>query len=182
MEFLIEVVSMLFRIVGALAIIGGSIGLGMYYSAKESFRAKELTEFKKALLILSSEIEYMRSPLTIACTNIAKRTAANISYLFTEFSESLASNEGETAYQLWVSAIDSIKEKSFLTPEDWDVVESFGKTLGYLDMNMQINAINYAVNYIDNKTSELQLQSSKNKRMYRSLGVIGGMLVTVVLW
>ena len=173
---------MLFRFIGALAVIGGCVGLGMYYAARENFRTRELQEFKKALLILSSEIEYMRSPLAVACANIAKRTESVIGTLFAKFSQTLTSGEGETAYQLWVSAAELVKEKSFMVAEDWDIIDGFGKTLGYLDKNMQQNAIEYAVNYIDDKSAELQLQAGKNKRMYRSLGVIGGLLMTVVLW
>ena len=173
---------MLLRIAGAVAVIGGCVGLGMYYAAKENYRMGELMEFKKALLILSSEIEYMRAPLAVACANIAKRTHAVVGNLFSYFAESLVAGEGETAYQLWISAVESVKEKSYMAADDWDVVEGFGKTLGYLDKNMQQNAIEYTMNYIDSKTTELQLQGDKNKRMYRSLGIIAGLLVTVVLW
>jgi len=173
---------MLLRIIGALAVVGGCAGLGMYYAARENFRINELAEFKKALLILSSEIEHLRSPLAIACANIAKRTSAVTEQLFENFSRSLATGEGETAYQLWLSAADAVREQSYLATEDWDVLEGFGKTLGYLDKNMQKNAIEYTIGYINDKTTELQLQGGKNKRMYRSLGIIAGLLVTVVLW
>jgi len=173
---------MLLRLAGALAVIGGCIGLGLYYAAKESYRTSELLEFKKALLILSSEIEYKRSPLAVACQNIAKRTNSVVGNLFSIFSESLTTGESETAYRLWVSAAESVKEASHMHNEDWDIIEGFGKTLGYLDKNMQQNAIDYAINYIDEKSAELHLQGDKNKRMYRSLGVISGLLVTVVLW
>ena len=173
---------MFLRLVGALAVMAGCVGLGLYYAAKESFRAGELMEFKKALLILSSEIEYMRSPLAVACANIAKRTGTVTSELFAYFSELLTSGEGETAYQFWVKAVDSAREKSFLSAEDWDIIESFGKTLGYLDKNLQQSAIDYAVSYIDEKANSLQVQNEKNKRMYRSLGAIAGLLITVVLW
>jgi len=173
---------MLLRIVGALAVMLGCAGLGIYYSSKEGFRVYELQELKKALLILSSEIEYMRAPLNIACANIAKRTESTIGTLFSTFAELLANNEGETAYQLWGVATDGIKKKTFMALEDLSVIDGFGKTLGYLDKHMQQNAINYAVNYIDEKVTALQTQGDKNKRMYRSLGVICGLLITVVLW
>ncbi|MCL2285422.1 MAG: stage III sporulation protein AB [Firmicutes bacterium] len=173
---------MLLRIAGALAVILGCAGLGFYYSSKEGFRINELQEFKKALLILSSEIEYMRAPLNIACANIAKRTELTISTLFSQFAQLLADSEGETAYQLWATAMESLKSSTFLAHEDLSVADGFGKTLGYLDKNMQQNAINHAINYIDEKTAALQTQGDKNKRMYRSLGVICGLLITVVLW
>jgi len=173
---------MVFRIVGALAVMLGSVGLGLYYAAKEGFRVQDLSEFKKALLILSSEIEYMRSPLAVACANISKRTSLGAARLFEHFSAALTDGDGETAYQLWLASMEAVKDKSFLADEDWAVVEGFGKTLGYLDKQMQQNAITYAVSYIDEKTASLQIKADKNKKMYRSLGVIGGLMITVVLW
>ena len=173
---------MLLRVVGAAAVMIGSVGLGLYYAAKEGFRVQDLLEFKKALLILSSEIEYMRSPLAVACANIAKRTDFGAQRLFEHFSNALSSGEGETAYQLWITSMEVTKEKAFLAQEDWAVIEGFGKTLGYLDKHMQQNAITYAVSYIDEKAATIQAQSDKNKRMYRSLGVIGGLLITIILW
>ena len=173
---------MLLRIIGALAVMVGCGGLGLYFSAREGFRVQELQEFKKALLILSSEIEYMRTPLAAACANIAQRTDLTVKNLFKGFADLITSSEGESAYQMWMTSMEGIKGKSFMAEEDLTVMEGFGKTLGYLDKEMQKNAIDYAVNYIDEKSTELLTQSSKNKRMYRSLGIIGGLLITVTLW
>ena len=169
-------------IAGAMALIASCAALGFYLAAQEGFRVHDLQEFKKALMILSSEIEHLRAPLPIACTNIAKRTKEPVGPLFAQFSQLLTENEGETAYQLWMQAIERQKKRSHLAAEDWDVMEGFGKTLGYLDKQMQQSAIAYAVEYIDEKTTTLQTQSDKNKRMYRSLGIIGGLLVAVLLW
>jgi len=173
---------MFFRAIGAVAVVGGCVGLGLYYAAKESFRANELLEFKKAMQMLSSEIEYMRSPLAVACANISARTGAATSNLFSTFAQSLTDGEGETAYQLWLQSAEKTRPDSFLAKEDWDVLEGFGKTLGYLDKNMQQNAIDHTINYINQKTTALQLQSEKNTKMYHSLGIIAGLLLTVVLW
>ena len=173
---------MLLRIIGSLAVLAGCTGLGLYFSSKDGFRIGELLEFKKALLILSSEIEYMRTPLNTACGNIARRVALTAQTMFQRFAELLALSEGETAYQLWATSLNGIREKSFIAPEDYDVLDGFGKTLGYLDKQLQQNAINFAVNYIDEKVAALQTAGDKSKRMYRSLGVICGLLITVVLW
>ena len=173
---------MFLRIIGTMLVMTGSVGIGMYLSAKEGFRVQDLLEFKKALLILSSEIEYMRSTLSEACANISKRTSLGVSAIFGRFSRLLVEGEGETAYQLWLTAMDECKDKAFLADEDRTVLEDFGKTLGYLDKQMQKNAIEFAVTYIDEKSASLAAASDKNKRMYRSLGVIGGLLLTVVLW
>jgi len=169
-------------IAGAVALIASCAALGFYMAAQEGFRVHDLQEFKKALMILSSEIEHLRAPLPIACANIAKRTKEPVSNLFSHFSQLLTENEGETAYQLWVQALEKQKNRTHLAEEDWEIIEGFGKTLGYLDKQMQQSAITYAVEYIDEKTNSLQVQSDKNKRMYRSLGIIGGLFLAVLLW
>ena len=169
-------------IAGALALIVSCGALGFYFAALEGFRIRDLQEFKKALMILSSEIEHMRAPLPMACANIAKRTREPVSSLFLNFSALLADNVGETAYQLWTAALDQQKKRAYLAAEDWDVIEGFGKTLGYLDKQMQQSAITATVEYINEKTTSLQTQSEKSRRMYRSLGFIGGLLLVVVLW
>jgi stage III sporulation protein AB len=173
---------MLMRLIGAAAVVSGAAALGFFYAAQEKHRAQDLLELKKALLILSSEIEYMRTPLPAASVNIGKRSERWVGLLFERFGELLAENKGETAYQLWVQVIAEVKGKANLADEDWTVVEGFGKTLGYLDKQMQQNAISYVVDYIDEKAASLHLQADKNKKMYRSLGVIGGLLLAVVLW
>ena len=173
---------MILRFVAAISVMVGCGGLGLYYAAREGFRINELQELKKSLLILSSEIEYMRAPLNVACSSIAKRTEGAVSTLFRIFAETISKNNGETAYQAWVSSLSAIKEKSFLAEEDIGMLDGFGKTLGYLDKQMQQSAIDYTINYIDEKVTTLHAQNNKNKRMYRSLGVIAGLLITVVLW
>jgi len=169
-------------IAGAIALVASCTALGFYYAAKEGFRVQDLQEIKKALMILSSEIEHLRAPLPIACANIAKRIKEPISGIFAQFSKLLSENEGETAYRLWSQALEDHKKPAYLATEDWDVLEGFGKTLGYLDKQMQQSAITVTVDYINEKTASLQAHSDKNRRMYRSLGVIGGLLLVVLLW
>jgi len=171
------------RVIGMILTLVASGALGFYIASLGKFRQQELLEFKKALLILKSEIEYIAAPLPEAIANIAGRTTSPVSNIFKQFAESLKNNpEGETAYRLWVTAIAEHKSKSFLKSADWEALESFGKTLGYLDKQMQSDSIKFTIEYIDTEVAELQTSNEKNQRMYRSLGLIGGVLLLVVFW
>jgi len=170
------------RLFGILLVMAGCVGIGFFCSAREASRVQDLQEFKKALLILLAEIDYMRSTLAVACANIAKRVAPGVGAVFTHYSALLEESTGETAYQLWLDALNAHADRLFIAPEDKLVLEDFGKTLGYLDKGMQKNAIECTVAYIDEKTTALSARADKNKRMYHSLGVIGGLLIIVVLW
>ena len=181
-DFYREVVTIITRILGTIFIMAGSIGLGLYFSARESLRIKELLEVKKALLILWSEIEFLSTPLATACENIAHRTENTVAKLFENFSARLGLGEGGTAYTHWAQSLDYVAETSFMKAEDFSVLEGFGKTLGYLDKIMQKNAIDHTTHYIDDTVATLQAASQKSRRMYHSLGVVGGLLVVIMLW
>ena len=171
------------KILGMILTLAASTALGMYIASLGTFRRQDLLEFKKALLILKSEIEYIAAPLPEAMENIAMRTVAPVSPLFSHYASALMRNEsGETAYRLWLASINACKKGSFLKDEDYEVIGNFGKTLGYLDKKMQIDSIRFTMDYIDGKAEELKESSTKNQRMYRSLGVIGGILLLVVFW
>ena len=171
------------KIIGMILTLGASTALGLYLASLGTFRQQDLLEFKKALLILKSEIEYIATPLPEAMINIAARTTQPISKLFTHFAQDLKQNEdGETVYRLWLSAIELHKKDAFLKEEDWEVIGNFGKTLGYLDKQMQVDSINFTIDYIDTHASDLQESNGKNQRMYQSLGVIGGILLLVIFW
>jgi len=173
---------MYLQLVGAAVVVGGTVALGFHYAARESARLLDLLELKKALLILSSEIDYMRAPLPTAAANIGKRTERWVGSFFSRFGKMLAANDGETAYQLWGRALNTVGDAAALAEEDLKVIDGFGETLGYVDKQMQQNAIDYAVRYIDETAAGLQVQAEKSKKMYRSLGVIGGLFLAVVLW
>ena len=174
---------MAIKIVGMILTLGASTALGLYLASLGAFRRQDLMEFKKALLILKSEIEYIAAPLPEAMANIAARTAQPLARLFADFAQNLKQNEdGETAYRLWLSSINAHKKEAFLKEEDWEIIGNFGKTLGYLDKQMQIDSINFTIDYIDSQAAELQESNEKNQRMYQSLGIIGGILLLVVFW
>ena len=170
------------RILGVLLTMGACTALGMYWANLGAFRLQDLLEFKKALLILKSEIEYAATPLPEAMSNIALRVSNPVSKLFSNFADGLANNEGETAYRIWLAAIEAEKRGSFLVENDWEIISAFGKTLGYLDKQMQLDTIRFTVDYVEQQLEQLQTENAKNQRMYRSLGVIGGVLLLVLFW
>jgi stage III sporulation protein AB len=173
---------MLVKIAGGLAVTAACALLGLYCAARETLRRDALLEIKKALSILASEIEYLRAPLPEACLAVAKRTAEPVSGFFHYFAETLSSGLNETVYRKWSQTLEERREALYLNEEDRQILDGFGKTLGYLDAQMQLNAIRQLTDYIEEKTAQLHEQNGKNQRMYRSLGFIGGMLAAVLLW
>jgi len=169
------------KILGAILVCASSALLGLYFAKLDSFRRTDLSEWKKALLILRSQIAFAALPLPEAMNAASERVSGPVSQTLACFAESLQSRDSADIYAIWKKALNGNKTCSYLKQEDWEWLENFGKTLGFLDKAMQLNSIDLTVSYIDSKSEILLSQSEKNKRMFSSLGILGGMLIVVIL-
>lgn len=172
---------MILKIIGAVIIVLSSTLIGFFYSRKEEYRINDLNEMKRAFTILISEIEYASNSLPESMINISNKTENPISKILIDFAENLNKKDGQTIQQLWTEAVIRNKNDTYFIDEDLENIKSFGSTLGYLDRNMQINNINMMIDYINKKTDTLSEISIKNKKMYRSLGILGGMIIAIIL-
>ena len=169
------------RILGMVLIMTSSTLAGLYYANIQMFRIKDLKEIKKALIILLSEIEYTLTPLPQAMENISKRIDDPIDKIFLDFCNTLNDKTGQGIGEIWQDVLDDNKDYYYFSEEDLDYLKSFGKTLGYLDKNLQINSISITIKYIEDKIEELNVTSLRNKKLYQTLGILGGLLICIVL-
>lgn len=171
---------MFLKIAGSLLIIFSSSMFGYYYSNRDNYRIKALEDIKKALIILKSQIEFSLSPLPDAMLLISKRTSPSLALFFEYVANRLNERTGYGIDAIWQDALQTCLKKTYLESEDIDYFKSLGNTLGYLDMKLQTNGIQIMIDYIDTKCESLQEVSGKNKKLYSSLGILGGILVAVV--
>ena len=170
----------LMRIIGAVIVIGASAIAGVYYGNLETYRMRDLLEFKKALTILRSQIEYARTPLPEAMLAIAVRVRESVGKVFEMCAELLEHERNEKVAHIWAAAVDQYKDALFLTQEDTDQLKDFGAQLGNMDSEAQIMNISMLIDYIDERTALLNQSRDKNKKLYRSLGILGGALIVII--
>ena len=56
-----------------------------------------------------------------------------------------------------------------------------GEYLGYMDLEMQIKQLSLYEKNLEEEISRLKEEASGKKRLYRSLGILGGLLLAVLL-
>lgn len=172
---------MILKILGAFIVVVSTYILGVYYSFKESYQIEDLEEFKKAFLILLSEIEFNLTPIGEAMKNISEKVGSPVNKILGTFANEVKNPKEENLYDMWKSILKENRTDTYLDNDDIVSLEDFGKILGYLDKNMQIGNIKMIVQYIEQKTENLKEKSSQNKKMYKSFGALGGLLVVVIL-
>lgn len=173
---------MIIKLTGCVIVFMSSVFLGYYLSMKDFYRINDLREIKKALFIILSEIDYSISTVPEAIFKTSEKVKEPISEIFKYLSYELSKKSGESLDKVWKHVLNKKYSDTYLKEEDVELLEGFGKTLGYLDKKMQINNINITIGYIDRKIDEIYSQALSNKKMYKSLGILCGIGIVIVLF
>ena len=65
--------------------------------------------------------------------------------------------------------------------EDRTVLKNLSKLLGKTDLEGQLSQIEYTTDFLDKQIKKAEIQKDKNEKMYRTLGMILGMVIVIIL-
>jgi stage III sporulation protein AB len=169
---------MTIQITGAVLICAATTLLGFHIGGAGRRRSRDLMEFKKSMILLKSQIDYAIYTLPRAFSHIAQRSVPP----FDSFYEKLAADidDGADASASWNENITNLKDSN-LHKDDLSNFALLGTSLGHMDKDVQINSIDMIITNIDDTLTRLLTENPKNSRMYRGLGIVSGLLITIVL-
>jgi len=170
---------MTLQILGGIIICTATTLLGLHLGGAGARRTKDLLEFKKTLILLKSQINFAIYTLPQAFHHISQRAAPPFDQFYTDLANELETGQME-AQAAWTTAVDKLKQSS-LSKEDLANLQMLGASLGHMDAVVQINSIDMIITGIDDSLQQLLTQNPKNAKMYRGLGIVSGLLITIVL-
>jgi stage III sporulation protein AB len=128
---------------------------------------------------LENEILYMSRPLGQALLSISAKKGMMSPFAKRVFE--MQSNMELTINKAWEKSLDEFREQWVLHQEEWDLMLSIGSVLGKTDRAGQKS-------YIELMRAKLSLQEKKaesdraqKEKLYKSLGVLGGLATVLVL-
>ncbi|HHX62070.1 MAG TPA: hypothetical protein GX707_15380 [Epulopiscium sp.] len=173
---------MIIKTIGMGCILISATILGWYVDRLKILRIEDLEGLRKILHMLHSEVSYSVTPLPMALKEIIEKNNTRINAIFKELLALIETKTGESISILWEKAIKSQRAFVYLEEDDVKNLLSFGQTLGYLDKEMQKKNIEITLRYIESQIKRLDKQQDKNGRLYRSLGMLGGCLLCILLF
>ena len=138
-------------------------------------RVIRLKQLKNALEMMRSKIEFTYEPIKDIFEEISK-----IIYLQKDniFKNAVNLMSEKSVNDSWILAVEN--ENSF-NDEDKSTIKMFGKLLGKTDKSGQINEINLTSKLVDSLIEKAENEKSKNYKLFRTLGVVIGMGVCIIL-
>lgn len=166
--------------IGAIFIIMATSWAGINAAKRYRERTRQIRQLKVALQTLEAEIVYGLTPLYEAAEKIAAMITYPLSDFFLTFSEKLAEGS-QSVPRAWNESIAEIKPMMNLEKNELQILEQFGATLGQHDREHQQKQIRLTLLHLDKEEAEAKDEQVRYEKMMKSLGVLGGLLVVILL-
>lgn len=173
---------MLLKILGGMLVLTGTAAIGLIFSRNFEKRPMELKNLQILLQMFENEILFMSNVVTRAFYNISDRYNNDSANIFKDAADFLKNTIYTDAKAAWEHAVRKNARIICLTKEDEDILIVFGKMLGSTDSEGQIKSIRLAINHLKIQEEKAEELKKKNLHMCRSLGVLGGLLLIIVLF
>lgn len=150
--------------------------IGILISKQYSNRVNELNDFKIALNILKTKIRYTNEPLYNIFKEISNSIKGNIGNLFKNICKNMKNDLVSLA---WENAIEN--ESLSIKKDDRQAIKTMGKLLGKTDLDGQIAEIELTESFIETQIVDAQNEKSKNEKLYKTLGMVTGLGIIIIL-
>lgn len=166
--------------IGALFILLATTWTGFETSRKLNERPGQLRQLKTVLQSLEAEIMYGHTPLSEAALRLAKQIAFPFSRFFEQFALKLQT--GETSVkEAWENSLRDIWSETALKQGEFEIMKQFGETLGQYDRIAQQKQIALALVHLDREEQDALEKKARYEKMAKSLGILAGLLLIILL-
>lgn len=170
------------KIFGSLLIIISSSALGLIYSRRFRDRVNNLKLLYNCVQLLETEIIYSANPIPDALDEVYRKGNKKVSYVFKDIKEHLVSNRNFTLLDSFIYASDILKERMYLENEDIEVILSLGRSLGASDRSDQEKHFKTVLVQLQAQQGDAEEKKNNNVKLYKSLGVLIGFAIVLVLY
>lgn len=168
------------RYMGLGFIIFGCTAMGLSAGHELERRIRDLRELLKLLELLEGEIGYANEALNEAFRHAARRMKKP----FAGFLENMAGHmdelRGDTLRDIFAQHVREDLSHTALSAEDREGLVCFGEQLGNLDVRMQLAAIALYKEQLSQSCEQARENWKKDSKLYRCLGLMGGLFLAVM--
>lgn len=168
------------KFTGCIVIVLGTTLIGFKYADRIKQRYHSLMYLKKVLIMLRGEIDYNQSVINQIFEELHRKTRGSIKEFFGNLYKRTSECYEKSIGSYWNEEVDKCLKDMSYSQEDLMKIKELGENLGYLDKKMQLNNIDYIIDYIEKETKELYMNMDKNMKMCKMFGALAGIFIIIV--
>ncbi len=170
------------KLIGIVCIIAGSTGVGMSCAQDLELRIAELAQIRQLVILLKGELRYMHQPLPEAFLHLSEKAASPFREFFVKAAEDMVERKGRSVENIWKQYLPECVSRLHITRQEIKELEKLGNVLGYLDVEMQINTLDYYLEQLEWSSTQAQEASRSRRKLYQYMGILGGAALSILIF
>ena len=164
------------KIIGSIIVLIASAAIGFEKSRELQMNVNEQETLKHIFVLLKKEMQYTRDSIPELLMKISKKTEGKYSEWLRELADDLHHFKHGTFEDVWNCSIEKWFRESQLTKEEKEELCQVGKSLGYIEViDIYLEQLEVAIQ----RTRE---ESKNKKKLYQSMGILGGIFLVIVFF
>lgn len=167
--------------IGALLLISTTSWMGFDMSKKLTDRPKQIRQLIQSLQIMEAEMGYSQLTLQYTFKTISGKIGYPINVFYEKLAEKLLGTVSDFI-TIWDDELAHLMEISALSKQEEEILKQFGRNLGRHTFQQQQKHITLTIQHLERELDEAIDQKRKYEKMMKSLGVLIGLFIVVLIF
>ena len=169
------------KMAGALLIVSTTTLAGIEKAKRLRNHLRQMKYLQRILCLIQSEIRYSRSFLGEIFAQIGQNAEEPYKSWLLGVSERTNAFTGENFEIIWRDSIEKDLKTLDFSENELETLKSLGNQLGFADVKVQTRLIDLYLEHLERTIDDLHTEMKTKVRLYHCLGVMSGLLVSVLL-
>ena len=163
------------KVIGSTFVLVACFSIGMNRSEELKKHLDDLVELKKIFCLLRSELEYTHAPFSEVFDKLTNKVTPNFAKWLQELTVKLQEKSNGTFEEIWTMTIKEYLKECNLKETDLQELQSIGKQLEYM------NQLDLFIEGLEYKITQTRKSYQSKRKLWRSLGIMGGIFLVILL-
>lgn len=169
------------RLSGAILIVAGCTGIGFWHRLRYREALFQLRYMCRLLEQFQSEVRYGKATLPECCKRLGERADPPYGEALCAVYRETEQHTGKSFYEVWYKELGQAVAGLPLTQEEKSFFLEFPKSMGLSDHCLQLRTIEQYRELLQSAVRAREEKMEQQGRLAAGLGIMSGLLLTVLL-
>ncbi|MCR8642423.1 stage III sporulation protein SpoIIIAB [Paenibacillus sp. N1-5-1-14] len=170
------------KMLGSVVILSAGTIFGFYQALQYARRPRQIRQAIGMIQRLETEISYGFTPLPDAFAHASSSFAEPYASMLAEAADGLHAPDGKSTQEIWGQAVKRAWGRSSMKRNELDILLQLGSTLGATDRIDQVKHMRLAISQLQVEEDIARDEQGRYEKMWRSLGVLMGALIVILMY
>lgn len=169
------------RVTGAVCIIAGCTGMGIFYRQRLHAAVRHLHYMQWIMELFISQVRYGKATLPECCRQVGEKAREPYGQALLSIHSEMEQHDGYNFHEKWQAKMGKVLQDIPLTAAEKNIFLGFSECSGLADNLMQVRAIEQCRDMLVSAVKSREDNLEKQGRLAAGLGIMSGLLLTVIL-